>query len=197
VSVGKFPSLLSRGALLLRGPGLLVGFLWGFAEGTLFFIIPDLLITFVALFSFKQSLKQLGVVLAGSLLGGWLLFSLATRDYTAIRRAVDGVPFVTPRMFEATQRNYETSGLWTLGQGPLSGIPYKVFAVEAPGHAPLLSFLLASIPGRLERLVLPWALFAAAGLWLKKRIAKRPVWVVAAHAIFWIAIYAYYWSVVR
>lgn len=166
-------------------------------RGHFFFISPDLLVTFAALFSLKQSLKQLGVVLAGSLLGGWLIFSLATRDYPATRRAVGGVPFVTPRMFEATQRNYEASGLWTLSQDPLSGIPYKVFAVEAPAHVPLLSFLLASIPGRLERLALPWALFAAAGLWLKRRIAKQPVWAIATHAVFWIAVYAYYWSVVR
>ena len=197
MSAGNPSSPLSYGAWLLRSPGLLAGFLWGFAEGTLFFIIPDLLITFAALFSLKQSLKQLGVVLAGSLLGGWLMFSLAAWDYPATRRIVDGVPFVTPRMFEATQRNYEASGLWTLGQGPLSGIPYKVFAIEAPAHASLLPFLLASIPGRLERLALPWVLFAAAGLWLKRRIAKRPGWAVSGHAFFWIAVYACYWSVVR
>jgi hypothetical protein len=197
VSARNPSSPLSHGAWLLRTPGFLVGFLWGFAEGTLFFIIPDLVITFTALFSLKQSLKQLGAVLAGSLLGGWLIFTLAARDYPATRRAVGGVPFVTPRMFEATQRNYESSGLWTLGQGPLSGIPYKVFAVEAPAHASLLPFLLASIPGRLGRLALPWALFAAAGFWLKRRIAKQPLWAIAAHAVFWIAVYAYYWSVVR
>ena len=197
MSVRNPSSPLSHGAWLLRTPGLLVGFLWGFAEGTLFFIIPDLVITFTALFSLKQSLKQLGAVLAGSLLGGWLIFTLATWDYPATRRAVGDVPFVTPRMFEATQRNYEASGLWTLGQGPLSGIPYKVFAVEAPAHASLLPFLLVSIPGRLGRLALPWVLFASAGLWLKRRIAKQPLWAIAAHAVFWIAVYAYYWSVVR
>jgi hypothetical protein len=183
--------------LLLRGPGLIISFLWGFAEGTLFFVIPDLLVTFTALFSLKQSLKQLGAVLAGSLLGGWLIFTLATRDYPATRRAVEGVPFVTPRMFEATRSSYEASGLWTLGQGPLSGIPYKVFAVEAPAHTSLLPFLMASIPGRLERMALPWVLFAGAGLWSKRRIAKQPLWAIAAHAVFWIAVYAYYWSVVR
>lgn len=191
------PSPLGKSSWILRGPGLGLGLLWGFAEGTLFFIIPDLVITFTALFSFKQSLKQLAVVLAGSLLGGWILFSLAARDYPAARKAVDGVPFVSERMFEATRSDYETSGVWALCKGPLSGIPYKVYAVEAPGHASLLSFLLVSIPGRLERLAITWVLFAGVGLALRKRIARFPGWAVLGYGLYWIAVYAYYWSVIR
>lgn len=191
------PSPLGKASWILRGPGLGLGLLWGFAEGTLFFIIPDLVITFAALFSFKQSLKQLGVVLAGSLLGGWILFSLAARDYPVARKAVAGVPFVTQRMFQATRSDYETSGVWALCKGPLSGIPYKVYAVEAPGHASLLPFLLVSIPGRLERLAITWVLFAGVGLALRKRIARRPGWAVLGYGLYWIAVYAYYWSVIR
>lgn len=191
------PSPLGKASWILRGPGLGLGLLWGFAEGTLFFIIPDLVITFAALFSFKQSLKQLGVVLAGSLLGGWVLFSLAARDYSAARKAVAGVPFVTQRMFQATRSDYETSGVWALCKGPLSGIPYKVYAIEAPGHASLLSFLLVSIPGRLERLAITWVLFTGVGLALRKRIARRPGCAVLGYGLYWIVVYAYYWSVIR
>lgn len=195
MSQGASP--LGKASWILKGPGLGLGFLWGFVEGTLFFIIPDLVITFTALFSFKHSLKQLGVVLVGSLLGGWVLFSLGARDYPAARQTVARVPFITQRMFEATRSGYETSGVWALCQGPLSGIPYKVYAIEAPRHVSLLSFLLVSVPGRLERLVITWVLFAGVGLALRKRIASCPGWAVLGFGLYWIAVYAYYWSVIR
>ena len=195
MSQGTSP--LGKVSWIVRGPGLGLGFLWGFAEGTLFFIIPDLVITVAALFSFKQSLKQLGVVLAGSLLGGWVVFSLAARDYPAARKAVAGVPFVSERMFQVTRSDYETSGVWALCKGPLSGIPYKVYAVEAPGHASLLSFLSVSIPGRLERLVITWVLFAGVGLALRKPIARHVGLAVLGYGLYWISVYAYYWSVIR
>src|SRR5262245_3785646 len=39
-------------------PGLAAGFLWGFAEAVFFFVIPDVLLSLVTLFSVRQGLKQ-------------------------------------------------------------------------------------------------------------------------------------------
>jgi hypothetical protein len=78
--------------------------------------------------------------------------------------------------------------------GPASGIPYKVYAVQAPGYTSLGPFLLVSAPARLERLMLTWVLFALAGALLRKHVRRRPSVAVTAYAVYWLAVYAYYWT---
>jgi hypothetical protein len=76
--------------------------------------------------------------------------------------------------------------------GPVRGIPYKVYAVEAPGKSTLLDFALFSIPARLWRFVVVWLGFAGAGLLLRKmgRASLAPL----LHAVFWVVTYAVYWT---
>jgi membrane protein YqaA with SNARE-associated domain len=189
------PAPLARGFdWLLSARGLAVGFVWGVLEGTFFFLVPDILITLVALFSIRQSWRQLLAVLAGSLLAGGGMFYFASVAPELARRMVLDVPFVSQAMFETTRNAWEHFGVWALCQGPLSGIPYKVYAVQAPAHSGIVPFLLVSIPARLERFLVIWALFAALGLAVKRRIAANPGCAVAAHAVYWMSVYAVYWA---
>jgi hypothetical protein len=75
------------------------------------------------------------------------------------------------------------------------GIPYKVYAVEAPEHSSLGPFLLVTIPARLWRLLVVWLGFAGAGIFLRKLgwASLAP----ALHAFFWIGVYAIYWATVK
>jgi hypothetical protein len=79
--------------------------------------------------------------------------------------------------------------------GPVRGIPYKVYAVAAPEHSSLGSFLLVTIPARIWRLLVVWLGFAGAGLLLRKlgRASLAP----AVHALFWIVVYVIYWAKVK
>ncbi len=180
---------------LLGVPGLAVGFLWGAAEGSFFFIIPDLIITLVALFSFKRSLLQIAAVLAGSLLAGASMYAWGQASPDAAKDAVKRVPFVRGSMFEKTQRDFESSGAWALCAGPMSGIPYKVYAIQAPAYCSLPAFLLASIPARLERFVMAWAVFAVVG-WFLRRRKKGPAAALVFFSVYWTAVYAVYWSTI-
>ena len=181
---------------LLSRRGLFLGLAWGTGEGSFFFVVPDVLITLAALFSVRHSLKIIGAVLVGSLVAGALLFEMSRRVYDSARGAVSAVPFVRERMFEATERDFASAGVWALCKGPLSGIPYKVYAVQAPKHTSLVAFLAVSIPARLERLLLSWALFAAVGAIARAKLATHPHVAIGGHALYWIGIYAYYWSVI-
>ncbi len=49
---------------------LWLGLFWGFAEATLFFIVPDVLLTLVALFSFRRSAQLMACILVGAVAGG-------------------------------------------------------------------------------------------------------------------------------
>lgn len=183
-------------AALLGAPGVVAAFVWGVAEGTFFFLMPDLLITLAALFSPRASLKHLAAVVAGALVGGLLLFSWAARDPIAARSAVARVPFVSHKMFEKVADDFRQSGVWAPCLGPFSGIPYKVYAAEAPAHVPILAFLLASIPARLERLVITWGLFAGAGWLIRPQLPGRRAVALAGYLLYWVAVYAYYWTAI-
>lgn len=182
-------------AWLLGIPGLALALVWGVAEGSFFFIIPDLIVSLTALFSLKKSLQQMGLVVLGSILAGVVLFQWSTLDYPTAHNAVSHVPFVRDTMFIKTQHDYSTLGVNALFKGPTQGIPYKIYAIEAPPYCSLPLFLLASIPARLERLVLSWMVFALLGFGFRKW--RLPVWsAFTFHGCYWVIVYICYWSAI-
>lgn len=180
---------------LLGVPGLALAFAWGVAEGSFFFIVPDVVTSLTALFSVKKSLLQMMLVTAGSLVGGIVLFQWSQADYSAARKAVASVPFVRESMFPKVEQDFDSYGAKALLLGPTQGIPYKVYAIDAPGRCSFLLFLLVSIPARLERLLLSWIVFSAAGLGLRK-LPGSPVVAIIFHAGYWAVVYIYYWTVI-
>jgi membrane protein YqaA with SNARE-associated domain len=166
----------------LLGTGTALAFLWGFAEGTLFFILPDVMLSFVALYRPRRALWHMLAMLTGAVLGGSVMYVWATHGQEA-RHAVAGVPAVSPEMFERAERDWERYGLSGMSLGPVRGIPYKVYAVEAPAKSTLLDFALLSIPARLWRFVVVWLGFAGAGLLLRKM--RRASLAPLLHAVYW------------
>jgi membrane protein YqaA with SNARE-associated domain len=171
-----------------------LGFFWGLAEATLFFIVPDVLLTLVALFSFRRSARVLTCILLGALVGGTVMFSFGAKEAPEATSAVMQVPFVSAAMFEKTQQSFQHDGIWALTKGPGNGIPYKVYAVQAGKHSGLLLFLLVSLLARLERFALFWLIAGAIGLVFRKNILRQPKITVAIHACIWVLGYAWYWS---
>jgi len=183
-------------ARLLGRPGMGGSFAWGLAEGTLFFVVPDVLISLAALFSPRRASLHMVAAILGAVLAGAFLFQWARSSEATARTWIAGVPFVSAEMFEQVDRDYRALGAAAVFKGPVYGIPYKIYAVEAPKHISLSALLLITIPARLERLLLAWLFFSAAGLGLRRWRPGRPALLVGAHAVFWAAFYAYYWSVI-
>ncbi len=178
----------------MRWPGTVLAFVWGFAEGTLFFILPDVPLSFVALFRPRRALLYMAAIVAGAVLAGAVMFMWSIHGPGA-RAAVAHVPAVSPAMFERAERDLNRYGIWGASLGPVRGIPYKVYAVEAPAHSALWIFILVTIPARLWRLIVAWLGFAGAGAVFRK--LGRPSLAPALHALFWIVTYAIYWTTVR
>jgi membrane protein YqaA with SNARE-associated domain len=111
---------------LIRRPGTLLAFLWGFAEGTLFFILPDVLLSFTALFRPRRALVHMGAIVAGAVLAGTLMFTWSASGASA-RHAVARVPLVSPAMFERAERDFRQFGIWGVSMGPVRGIPTAGF----------------------------------------------------------------------
>lgn len=179
---------------LLTKPGILAAFVWGIAEGSLFFIVPDLVISLAALYSPGKALRHISAVVAGSLVAGTCLFLWSSFSPEAALDAVRHVPFVRSEMFSRVNSDIASFGAIALCKGPLSGIPYKIYAVLSPGSMPLSLFLLVSIPARLERLLVSWIVFSMAGVLLKRFILHYPALGPGLHGIYWVIIYVLYWS---
>jgi hypothetical protein len=173
-----------------------IGFLWGFAEATLFFIIPDLVLSWASLAGARGGMKILGAILAGAVVGGISMYTWALWRPDSARSAVAAVPFVRTKMFEKVQGDYRAHGVsgifYTLG----TGIPYKVYAVLAPSVTTPVTFGLISIPARLERLALSWLIPTMLGLFLRRRIRNHRRLTTALWLGFWVVTYAIYWSTV-
>jgi len=183
----------------LRGlwrPPLWLGFLWGFAEGTLFFIIPDIVLSWAALAGAKCGAKTLGAILLGAVVAGLCLHTWATFQPEASRSVVAAVPWVRTAMFEKVQTDYENHGISGILMGPASGIPYKVYAVLAPPFCPAGPFALISIVARAERMALTWVFFTALGLIFRRWLVDHRRLTVTLFAAFWIVVYAFYWTMI-
>jgi membrane protein YqaA with SNARE-associated domain len=188
VSQPQIPESIFRPSILWAG------FAWGFAEATLFFIVPDVLLTLVALFSFRRSQRLLACILLGALAGGSIMFYLGAKDPVRAQAVVQRVPFVSHAMFDKTQLAFQRDGIWALTKSPGNGIPYKVYAVQANKYSGLLLFLMVSLLARLERFALFWLIAGAMGFFFRKNICRQPRITVLAHASIWILGYAWYWS---
>lgn len=177
-------------------PPLWAGALWGFAEATLFFIIPDVVITWAALGSAQHGVKMLGAAILGALVGGMLLYGLASWQPETARAAVDAVPFVRSTMFDTVAAAYGRWGAAALLHAPGNGIPYKVYAVLAPPVMAPTAFAALTVPARLERFLIGWVLTTVAGWLLRAWIRSHPIAITAIFLSCWAVGYAAYWILI-
>jgi hypothetical protein len=179
---------------LLGPPGLAIAFLWGLAEGTFFFIIPDVFLSLVAILDLRQSWKHILCALLGATLGGAFLFNWAQQNPGAARAAVAHVPFVRESMFAQVRDGYRKNGVMAMAVGSVSGLPYKLYAVEAPRYCGATTFLLASPPARAIRFLLVWFGFGAIAAWLRKSRGTRVATLLKIYAAIWFTSYVIYWG---
>jgi hypothetical protein len=171
--------------------GRVVAFAWGAAEASFFFLVPDILLSFVALTAPRRVWGHLAAAMAGALLVGALMFEWSASTPMA-RTFVAEVPRVSTSMFDQADADLRTHGALGAVFGPARGIPYKVYAVQAPRHEITLgAFVAASMPARLWRMLATVAVFAGIGMALRK--FGKLHWAMPLHAIFWVISVTVYW----
>ena len=173
---------------------VIIGFLWGFAEGTAFFIVPDVYLGLVALFNWKRGLWSMIAAVIGAMVGGSVMYGLAMKDLSAVNHFLTRVPLINAEMVADITNKMQADGLITMVNGPLRGVPYKIYAVQAGGlFLPYLSFLLMTILARLERLLPVTLLAGGLGKWFKDFIEQRTVLIVSIYVLIWGMIYLIYY----
>ncbi|MCA1242387.1 hypothetical protein LC092_08045 [Stappia stellulata] len=173
--------------------GLAAAGLWGFAEATVFFTVPDVLLTFLAQTSLRRALLASLFTALAACIGGTMLYALALNRPNAAQALLLAVPGIFPDLITRAGTLLENGLLPGLVEGSLTGVPYKIFAVEAAQTGtPLALFLLASLPARLLRFTLSslasWLIFAkllsGVSLWTRRILL----------AAFWVVFYASYYA---
>lgn len=171
-------------------------FAWGFAEATLFFIVPDALLSYIGLKRGPKAAAMAALWAAlGASVGGALMFAWSAAAFDAARAAVLAVPAINDAMAGEAAASVESHGwFWATLMGPLATTPYKLYAILAPhAGAPLLLFAAASITARLPRFLVVGVGVALIGRWLSPLLgAERLPWVLAGA---WVLFYlAYFWT---
>lgn len=168
---------------------------WGFAEATLFFVVPDVWLTRLALGGAARALIAAAWAGAGAVAAGALMWWWGAESAASAERALDALPAIAPAMIERVRAELAGHGPVAVAAGGFAGTPYKVYAVEAGAlGVSLPAFLAASAGARLAR-------FGAAVL-LAAGLARWPLsgWSAPrrrlAHAVAWAVFYGLYWSLV-
>ena len=169
-------------------------FAWGFAEATIFFIVADVAVSWIAVRrGLKPALLAALAGAAGAVLGIALLYFWAAREPAAALTLVDAVPFVTAELIQGLRADLEEQGLAAVLAAGVTGVPIKIAAALAPelgiGPAP---FLLASAAQRLGRFAAVALLAAVLARLLRRRFSERSL--AALWVAFWVAFYALYWT---
>ena len=131
-----------------------IAFVWGLAEATLFFIVPDVALSIIALKGVDIGLVACLYALAGALTGGMIMFYWGQADNAKVTRVLARIPAIRLKDIEKVRSDLNKSRLFAVLLGPILGIPYKIYAAYAHLITSIYYFLLISIPARIVRFVL-------------------------------------------
>ena len=147
---------------------------WGLAESTLFFIVPDVHLSWVALKSYRRAMIACAWATTAALLGGAIIWWLGATRPDSVRAVFDWIPAIGPAMIDDVANQLDSRGINALFIGPLIGTPYKIYALEAAAAGfGMPVFLLVSIPARMMRFVVVTSIAALAGRYLQRVLSIR------------------------
>lgn len=186
LSVKKSSSFLSFG----------MPFIWGLADATFFFVVPDAILTHLALRNFRRAILASLWATAGVLLGGTALWFAARHGHTQdLLNAFDWLPGISRDLMVLTAQSLNLNGLSAVATGTVIGQPLKIYAVHAGAQNVALGpFLAVAATSHLTR----FALTSSAAWLLARALRDRPeAFLLRVHVYAWIGFYAAYFALVR
>jgi membrane protein YqaA with SNARE-associated domain len=169
--------------------------IWGVAEASVFFVIPDVVICFITLrYGFRHGIAAVVASIVGAMLGGVLAYVWGQTDIEGARAFFDGLPAISAATIaRAGEEIVVAQPLLLMMKGAFTSVPYKLYASEAgAANISLESLMLMTPVVRFPRFFLAAAVTAilvkiAPAGWLKRK------YVVLAG--FWVLFYGAYWTV--
>lgn len=174
---------------------IIIIFIWGLAEATWFFIIPDVILSLYALRTkrFKYVVYANIVAVSGAMLGGIIIFIWSSLHSESVETMMLSIPAVHDYMIEHVHSSMSDNTFTALITGPLFGVPYKLFASAAPEHTGILLFLVFTIPARLLRFLAVSVIAYVLSHYVFKTLSMRMkiiIWFVV-----WLIVYIIYFNI--
>lgn len=169
-------------------------FVWGVAEATLFFFVPDLLLSYIGLKrGVKPAVRASIIAAIGASVGGVIMYLWSANDPASAREAVLAVPAISEVMAQRAQQGMAENWFLATFLGPLTSTPFKVFAMLAPhAGAPLPAFALAAIVARLPRFLIVSVGVSLMGRLFSRWLSERQLlWVLIGA---WLLFYAVFFA---
>ena len=169
---------------------ILLAFTWGLAEATLFFIVPDVLLSFVATRSRDLAVHAALAATIGALAGGAMLHTWGAFDAPAARTTLEKIPGINAKLVASAGDDVERYGAAALFLAAATGKPYKLLSVEMGSAGwTLLPFLGLSFAARLARFVvvplaIGWCWSQLPPAWGRRR---RDILLLACWCVFYAA----------
>lgn len=173
----------------------LASFAWGMAEATLFFIVPDVLLSYIGLKHGPRSAVMASLfAAAGAAVGGGVMYMWSALDPVAAYAAALALPAISEQMAAAAESAMRDNWFVAVLLGPIAGAPFKLYAMLAP-HQPDISlarFVVAAIPARLPRFLIVSVGVAILGRLLTPRLGERQrlQLLLGAWAVFYLLFFA-------
>ena len=159
LTTGTRRSLFARLRDLAESPtGPRLCFAWGFFEAFLFPIIPEFALAPLAFVAPSRTPLLVAATVSGSVVGGAIAYLMSLTAVGSL--LLEHAWLVTDPMRESAGAWLQAEGARSLEHQPLSGIPYKVFGLQAGTHSDIASFVFMSALVRGARMIVV-ALIAA------------------------------------
>lgn len=152
-----------------------ISFIWGFAEATFFFIVPDVWLSRIAVINPKEAYINIAIATLGALIGGAVMYGAGVYAFDMVRDLLPLVPAVSGDMVETVGADVQAhSLLYAMSQGMFAGVPYKIYASWA-GYlsSPVLVFITATMIARIARFLSVTAFAHFVSKALKKKLKSK------------------------
>lgn len=167
---------------------------WGLAEALLWFVVPDVFLTWVAVrHGVGRGLRLTVMAVAGAVVGGLIAYAWGAQWPEAGATAMSWLPGIDRAMVEWVADEVAAKGSVALLDGPRQAQPYKLYALAAGEQGVgVLALAWWTIPGRIVRFAVSSIAAGLAGHAARRWLSER--FALAAWAVLWVAVYVVLWA---
>ncbi|MAP16542.1 MAG: hypothetical protein CMO49_02085 [Verrucomicrobiales bacterium] len=176
-------------------PLILLSLIWGLAEATFFFIVPDVILSYITLKSTKTAKTACIFTTIGALFGGLIMYAWGKQNLESAEIFLNKVPAISEQMLDDIEVNVKENQGLAIFTGPIKGQPYKAYAVYSGSEEiNYLLFILITIPARITRFAL--AVLAVDFILNKKLKNFRKSNKIILLSSFWLFFYTAYFLLI-
>lgn len=177
---------------LARSPlSIVASALWGYAEATRFWLVPDIVLSWIALNASRFTMQSVVAATLGAIAGGVRMHRHAASERDLLKE----IPGISEAMLDDAHAKFAGHGWASVVRAPLDGIPYKVYATESALAGRPLGELVAWTPiARLWRFYLTSAGASVIGRLFARSIRRHERRWLLASAGFWLVVYIRYFA---